>query len=132
MHSRQGEDVGGSAVPEDPVDFGRDVGFVPGYQSLYECVASIVLQRQRIYAGFQPYCGRGGGLFSQAGLSGSGQPAASLEELALCPYPMTVGQFALLTLCLQGLAAAGITMYLLELRRFCRRPMEGGVSYALR
>ena len=30
------------------------------------------------------------------------------------------------------LAAAGITMYLLELRRFCRRPMEGGVSYALR
>ena len=32
--------------------------------------------------------------------------------------------------CLQ--AAAGITMYLLELRRFCRRPMQGGVSYALR
>lgn len=30
------------------------------------------------------------------------------------------------------LAAAGITMYLLELRRFCRHPMEGGVSYALR
>ena len=30
------------------------------------------------------------------------------------------------------LAAAGITIYLLELRRFCRRPMEGGVSYALR
>ena len=30
------------------------------------------------------------------------------------------------------LAAAGITMYLLELRRFCRRPMQGGVSYALR
>ena len=30
------------------------------------------------------------------------------------------------------LAAAGITLYLLELRRFCRRPMEGGVSYALR
>ena len=30
------------------------------------------------------------------------------------------------------LAAAGIAMYLLELRRFCRRPMEGGVSYALR
>lgn len=30
------------------------------------------------------------------------------------------------------LAAAGITMYLLELRRFCRCPMEGGVSYALR
>ena len=30
------------------------------------------------------------------------------------------------------LAAAGITMYLLELRRFCRRPMEGGLSYALR
>ena len=30
------------------------------------------------------------------------------------------------------LATAGITMYLLELRRFCRRPMEGGVSYALR
>ena len=30
------------------------------------------------------------------------------------------------------LAAAGITMYLLELRCFCRRPMEGGVSYALR
>lgn len=30
------------------------------------------------------------------------------------------------------LAAAGITMYLLELRRFCRSPMEGGVSYALR
>ena len=30
------------------------------------------------------------------------------------------------------LAAAGITMYLLELRRFCRRPMEGGVSYAFR
>ena len=29
------------------------------------------------------------------------------------------------------LAAAGITGYLLELRRFCRRPMEGGVSYAL-
>ena len=30
------------------------------------------------------------------------------------------------------LATAGITLYLLELRRFCRRPMEGGVSYALR
>ena len=30
------------------------------------------------------------------------------------------------------LAAVGITLYLLELRRFCRRPMEGGVSYALR
>ena len=30
------------------------------------------------------------------------------------------------------LAAAGITMYLLELRRFCRRPMQGGDSYALR
>ena len=30
------------------------------------------------------------------------------------------------------LAAAGIAMYLLELRRFCRRPMEGGVCYALR
>ena len=30
------------------------------------------------------------------------------------------------------LAAAGITLYLLELRCFCRRPMEGGVSYALR
>ena len=30
------------------------------------------------------------------------------------------------------LAAAGIVLYLLELRRFCRRPMEGGVSYALR
>lgn len=30
------------------------------------------------------------------------------------------------------LAAAGITLYLLELRRFCRRPMEGGFSYALR
>ena len=30
------------------------------------------------------------------------------------------------------LAAVGITGYLLELRRFCRRPMEGGVSYALR
>ena len=30
------------------------------------------------------------------------------------------------------LAAAGIAMYLVELRRFCRRPMEGGVSYALR
>lgn len=30
------------------------------------------------------------------------------------------------------LAAAGITMYLLELRRFCRHPMEGGVPYALR
>ncbi|WP_295691357.1 hypothetical protein [uncultured Oscillibacter sp.] len=30
------------------------------------------------------------------------------------------------------LAAAGIAMYLLELRRFCRRPMEGGVSYAFR
>ena len=29
------------------------------------------------------------------------------------------------------LAAAGITGYLLELRRFCRRPMEGGVCYAL-
>ena len=47
-----------------------------------------------------------GAVWFQAGLSGSGQPAASLEELALCPYPMTVGQFALLTLCLQGLAAA--------------------------
>ena len=30
------------------------------------------------------------------------------------------------------LAAAGITLYLMELRRFCRRPMEGGVSYAFR
>ena len=30
------------------------------------------------------------------------------------------------------LAAAGITLYLMELRRFCRRPMEGGVCYALR
>ena len=30
------------------------------------------------------------------------------------------------------LAAAGITLYLMELRRFCRRPMEGGASYALR
>ena len=30
------------------------------------------------------------------------------------------------------LTAAGITLYLLELRRFCRRPMEGGVSYAFR
>ena len=30
------------------------------------------------------------------------------------------------------LAAAGIAMYLVELRRFCRRPMEGGVSDALR
>ena len=30
------------------------------------------------------------------------------------------------------LTAAGITLYLLELRRFCRCPMEGGVSYALR
>lgn len=30
------------------------------------------------------------------------------------------------------LAVGGITLYLLELRRFCRRPMEGGVSYALR
>ena len=30
------------------------------------------------------------------------------------------------------LAADGITLYLLELRCFCRRPMEGGVSYALR
>lgn len=30
------------------------------------------------------------------------------------------------------LAAAGIAMYLLELRRFCRHPMEGGVSYAFR
>ena len=29
------------------------------------------------------------------------------------------------------LAAVGITLYLLELRRFCRRPMEGGVSHAL-
>lgn len=46
-----------------------------------------------------------GAVWFQAGLSGAGQPAASLEELALCPYPMTVGQFALLTLCLQGLAA---------------------------
>ena len=30
------------------------------------------------------------------------------------------------------LAAAGVVLYLLELRRFCRRPMEGGLSYALR
>ena len=30
------------------------------------------------------------------------------------------------------LAAAGATLYLLELRRFCRRPVEGGISYALR
>mgnify|MGYP006971469270 FL=1 len=30
------------------------------------------------------------------------------------------------------LAAAGIILYLAELRRFCRRPMEGGASYALR
>ena len=29
------------------------------------------------------------------------------------------------------LAAVGINLYLLELRRFCRRPMEGGVSHAL-
>ena len=30
------------------------------------------------------------------------------------------------------LAAAGVALYLLELRHFCRRPMEGGLSYALR
>lgn len=30
------------------------------------------------------------------------------------------------------LAAAGVALYLWELRRFCRRSMEGGFSYALR
>ena len=65
------------------------------------------------------------GLFLSAFVAGSIVPFSSeavmvvLVRLGLDP-----------AFCL--LAAAGITLYLMELRRFCRRPMEGGVSYALR
>ena len=46
-----------------------------------------------------------GGVWFRGGLAGAGQPAASLEELALCPFPFSLWQYALVTLGLQVFAA---------------------------
>ena len=77
---------------------------------------SLACQRLRGPAGWlgAPAC------WALLGLAALFQPRAA-EWLAAVPAAV---------FCL--LAAAGIVLYLLELRRFCRRPMEGGVSYALR
>ena len=77
---------------------------------------SLACQRLRGPAGWlgAPAC------WALLGLAALFQPRAA-EWLAAVPAAV---------FCL--LAAAGITLYLLELRCFCRRPMEGGVSYALR
>ena len=77
---------------------------------------SLACQRLRGPAGWlgAPAC------WALLGLAALFQPRAA-EWLAAVPAAV---------FCL--LAAAGIVLYLLELRRFCRCPMEGGVSYALR
>lgn len=82
-----------------------------------------------LYGGLSLACqrlrGPAGGLGAPAcwallGLAALFQPRAA-EWLAAVPAAV---------FCL--LAAAGIALYLLELRRFCRRPVEGGASYAFR
>ena len=45
------------------------------------------------------------------------------EKTAFCLAAVPAAAFCLA-------AAGGIVLYLMELRRFCRRPVEGGISYA--
>lgn len=90
---------------------------------------SLSLASLFLYGALALFCQR---LRGMAGLVGA---PACWTLLGLVPlfWPRAAAWLAAIpTAVFCVLAAAGIALYLLELRRFCRRPMEGGLSYALR
>lgn len=63
----------------------------------------------------------------RSGFLGAGQPVQALEQLSLCPYSLTVWQFALMRLVCQMAAAAVLSILLTSISAFCR---SGIISYA--